>query len=446
MISYIDTEAATSRYTEVFDFYLEERVMPSDADPSDPLLRPIAAIADDYRTMMQGDPETGDAVKRAAAAVISDFVEQLAQIDREAQSELDMINRFERASIFDKRSMWGAVKATIERGYSTLEVNLPGYIKQFATEDRDAVFAALIGDWRAACQAKIDRLRRSLISKGEKQLRQAVGQLAQADITERTGLAAITRRYPIIEDIAHEIGRARLSPTQTYDSLIYRYLPSTLSRNNSGKEIDRIITGNEIERLLPAEFSLPDELFDRKWVDRQLQQFDSRDTRLPRRTAVKHPVPRLTRGPIIAAVDTSYSMHGQPMEIAFALIRRLASIAFREKRDCFLISFSVRTKTIDLTSPGNYGRLSDFLNEHYSGGTSGEQMLSRAIEALHTKKYEMADVLIVSDMQFYRPSDATLAAIRAEQTLGTRFHALQIGSAPQLYNDILDRIWKLNVN
>ncbi len=446
MTTYSDTGAAASRYAGIFDFYLEERVMPPAADSSDPLLDPIAAIADDYRAMAQGDPGIADSIRGAAAAVITDFVEQLAQIDRDAQAELDMIDRFERASIFEKRSMWGSVKAAIERGYSTLEVNLPGYITQFATEDRDAVFSAMIGDWRAACQAKIDRLYRSLVAAGERQGRQAVGMLVNADISVRHEIAALTRRYPVIDEIAGEIGRARINPTETYDSLIYRYLPATLSRANSGKEIDRIVTGNDVERLLPAEFSLPDELFDRRWVDRQLQQFDSRETRQPRRTAENHPAPRLTRGPIIAAVDTSYSMHGRPMEIAFALIRRLASIAFREKRDCFLISFSVRTKTIDLTAPGNYGRLGDFLNDHYTGGTSGEQMLSRAVEALHSAKYEMADVLIVSDMEFDRPCDATLMSLRAEQKLGTRFHALQIGSSPHLYNDILDRVWKLTVH
>ncbi|MDE5785244.1 MAG: hypothetical protein K2H98_01805, partial [Duncaniella sp.] len=329
-------------------------------------------------------------------------------------------------------------------GYSVLEVNLPGYIAQFATEDREAVFAALIGDWRAACESKIERLRNSVVNSRRQQIKMAVGHLATLDIQARHEVAAMAGRYPVIDDIAREIGRARTSPTELVDSVIYRFLPSSVSRNTSGKEIDAVITGNDIGRLLPAELSMPDEVFDHKYVSGQLQQFDSRDSRTPRRTAVHHPAPRLSRGPIIIAVDTSASMNGAPLEIAFALVRQLVATASREGRACFLISFSIRAKAIDLASPRNRGRLNDFLNDRYTGGTSGEQMLAKAIEALNTDTYEMADVLIVSDLQFDRPCQATLQAIRHEQSLGTRFHALQTGNSYHLYDNILDKIWKLS--
>lgn len=443
-MEYTDADALTRHYAEVFDFYLEERKLPPGTDAAtDPLLEPLTEIADDYRNVAESGAEMGEAIRSAASAVMGELAGQFVALDVEAASELDLIDQFESAPLEGKRAMWQQVKSTIEQGYSVLDVNLPGYIAQFATEDREAVFAALIGDWRDACRAKIDRLRRSIISSQKQQARMEVGSMALADVETRRATAALAARYPVIDEIAREIGRSRSSPTQTVDSVFYRFLPSSVSRNDSGKEIDAVVTGNDVSRLLPAELSMPDDVFDHKFVARQLQQFDSRSPNTPRRTEEHRPAPRLSRGPIIVAVDTSASMYGVFMEIAFAAVRQLVAIAAAEHRPCFLISFAVRARTIDLASPRNRSRLNDFLNEHYTGGTSGEQMLSKAIEALATDTYEMADVLIISDLQFDAPVPATLAAIRREQNLGTRFHALQTGFSPHLYKNILNRIWQI---
>ncbi|MDE6484872.1 MAG: hypothetical protein K2L14_05725 [Duncaniella sp.] len=443
MTQYTDTDSLTLHYAEVFDFYLEERKLPPGTDHTDALLEPLTDIADDYRDLAETGTEMGEAIRAAANTVMGELVDQFADLDSEAEGELQLIDRFENASLEDKRAMWQQVKSTIEHGYSVLDVNLPGYIEQFATEDREAVFAALIGDWREACQAKIDRLRQSIISSRKQQIKIAVGNLATADMEERREVAALSRKYPVIEELAREIGRARTSPSLTVDSVFYRFLPSSVSRNDSGKEIDAVVTGCDVSRVLPAELSMPDDVFDHKFVARQLQQFDSRSKNDPRRTEEHRPAPRLTKGPIIVAVDTSASMKGQRMKVAFAAVRQLVAIAAAEHRPCYLISFSIRAKTIDLACHRNRIHLTDFLNDHYTGGTSGEEMLSKAIAALHTDTYEMADVLIISDLQFDRPYQGTLMAIQKEQALGTRFHALQIGESCHLYNKILDRIWQI---
>lgn len=445
MTVYTDTDALTQLYSEVFDFYLEERKLPPGSDRSDSLLTALTEIADDYRDMAESSAEMGEAIRSAASSVMGELAEQFVALDNEAAGELDLIDRFEQASLEGKRAMWQQVKSTIEQGYSVLEVNLPGYIEQFSTEDREAVFAALIGDWRDACMAKLERLRQSIVTSNIQPAKMAVGSRATADMETRREVARLTRRFPVLDEIAREIGRARTSPTQTVDSVFYRFLPSSVSRNDSGKEIDAVVTGNDVSRLLPAELSMPDDVFDHKFVARQLQQFDSRSRNTPRRTEEHRPAPRLSRGPIIIAVDTSGSMTGEPLQIAFAVVRQLVSTAITERRACYLISFSIRTRAIDLASPACRGKLNDFLNNFYCGGTSGEQMLSHAIATLHSDTYEMADILIISDLQFDRPCPATLMAMQREQALGTRFHALQIGSSCHLYNKILDRIWQIQL-
>ena len=51
--------------------------------------------------------------------------------------------------------------------------------------------------------------------------------------------------------------------------------------------------------------------------------------------------PRLEKGPIIVSIDTSGSMCGRPIELATCLLRQLLQMAKKQKRKCFLISFSV---------------------------------------------------------------------------------------------------------
>ena len=58
------------------------------------------------------------------------------------------------------------------------------------------------------------------------------------------------------------------------------------------------------------------------------------------------------------------------------------------------MSFSVRAKFLDLSLPRNWMRLNAFLEDRFTGGTDGEEMLNRSIEMLQSKSFAMADVLI----------------------------------------------------
>ena len=137
-------------------------------------------------------------------------------------------------------------------------------------------------------------------------------------------------------------------------------------------------------------------------------------------------------------------MSGQPQRIAFSLLKQLLRIAKKQKRPCYLISFSVRSKSIDLAKPRNWGKIDNFLENSYSGGTDGEQMLAEAIRVLQKGTYEMADVLIVSDFEFPVPDTSTMEKINKEKTLGTRFYGLKIGHyGVKGYKLIMDKIWEV---
>ncbi len=149
----------------------------------------------------------------------------------------------------------------------------------------------------------------------------------------------------------------------------------------------------------------------------------------------------MEKGPIIVAVDTSGSMLGKPLKIAYALLTKLLQMARKQKRNVFLMSFSVRAKYLDLSLPRNWTHIKDFLESRFSGGTNGEEMLKNVIEMLQTKVFSMADVLIISDFYFPLPHEATRKKMMAEHDKGTRFYGLKIDSSGRLYDEILDKTW-----
>lgn len=155
--------------------------------------------------------------------------------------------------------------------------------------------------------------------------------------------------------------------------------------------------------------------------------------------------PRLEKGPIIVSVDTSGSMMGKPEKLTRCLLMQLIRLAKKQKRKCFVITFSVRAKALELTKPVNWGLLKKFLEEGFCGGTDGEQMLAAALNALQTKKFRMADVLIISDFFFPLPIYKTRKLMETEHAKGTRYYGLQIGETKNPYDKVLDKIWKLSV-
>lgn len=155
--------------------------------------------------------------------------------------------------------------------------------------------------------------------------------------------------------------------------------------------------------------------------------------------------PRLEKGPIVVSLDTSGSMTGKPIQLAKCLLLQLLKMAKKQKRKCFLITFSVRANFLDLSRYGAWKQLNKFLDNHFSGGTDGEQMLRTVLNMLQTANFSMADVLIISDFYFPKPISATQQKMQIEHEKGTRFYGLRIDSNSDTYNDILDKIWQVNI-
>ena len=441
MIDYTDIDSKLEVYSEAFDFYMESGEMPTHVSTDDCLIGYMQEVIDNNPQIDGSDPTWVEILKDDLIYYFSILLEQFRALQLEALKELAMIAQFMDAPIEKKRMMWQQVSEAIESKYSRYEVNLAGYSAQFKSEDRDAVFSALTDDWRNACLAKLDKEERQILSKTKQNFEFYCRDAGTKDYEDKKKIDTYIHSYPQLKEIVDKIGREKESSKDEKDSVIYKFLPVTVAKNHSKEEIDSVETGDNLERVIPVELSMPEDLFFKRYATKELQQFSSPGKDKPRKIEEHRKDPRLTKGPIIVSIDTSGSMSGRPEKIAFSLLKQLLRMAKKQKRSCYLISFSVRSKSIDLAKPRNWSKVNNFLENSFSGGTDGEQMLSEAIRVLQKGTYEMADVLIISDLQFPKPQPATMDKIDKEKSLGTRFYALQIGKWDHEYNYVLDKIW-----
>lgn len=444
MIDYTDVDAKLDEYSEAFDFYMECGEMPPNMSDDDCLTGYMREVIDNNPQIDGSDSTWVEVLKEDLISFFAAMLEQFRAMQLEAMKELALIASFSEAPIEQKRMMWQQVSETISGKYSKYEVNLPGFTAQFKGDDKNSVFVALTSDWENACKDKLERQERQMLERSKQQFEMICRDAGTADYEDKKRVENYVHRYPQFKEIVDMIGRDKDPTKEEKDTVVYRFMPTAVSRNSSVEEIDRVESGDNLERVLAVELSMPEDLFYKRYATKELQQFSNPGKDKPKKVEEHKKDPRLTKGPIIVTIDTSGSMSGHPQKIAFSLLKQLLRMAKKQKRPCFLISFSVRSKSIDLSKPRNWGRLDNFLENSFSGGTSGEQMLGEAIRVLQKGTFEMADVLIISDLEFPKPVPQTMEKINREKALGTRFYALQIGNwSDHQYKDVLDKIWQI---
>jgi uncharacterized protein with von Willebrand factor type A (vWA) domain len=145
--------------------------------------------------------------------------------------------------------------------------------------------------------------------------------------------------------------------------------------------------------------------------------------------AVETQRPRPVRGPIVAVVDTSGSMHGLPEQVAKAFVLEALRIAHEEKRRCRVYLFSGPEQIVEHeldVSPDGIAALLAFLGHTFGGGTD-VGVLERVVTLLHENDWKKADVLFLTDGE-WMASDTVLRGVERARKAGTRFHGVQIGN------------------
>lgn len=208
-------------------------------------------------------------------------------------------------------------------------------------------------------------------------------------------------------------------------------------------QISGIRLSNEISSVLPSELALlknpaTKKLFGLKFAQKQLlsYRYESMVPENVTRTEMEEVAKEKEKekGPVIICVDTSGSMAGGPENIAKTITFAMTKIAVREKRKCYLISFSTGIETLDLSDFCSSGKnplstLVTFLRKSFNGGTDAMPALNHSLEMLQKEDYSNADVLMISDFVMGNLSTNLKNKIEAEQQKGTDFYSLVIGDS-----------------
>jgi uncharacterized protein with von Willebrand factor type A (vWA) domain len=437
-------------YDDAFDFYMDRGQMPETVPPDDLLGGFLKQTIDENPQLESQDPVWKELLKEEVMKFLEAMLELFQPIEKAYQREKEYMVVFADADIDQKRKMWREVYGTISKEYAPEEVNIDGYVEQMKSQDLDAVFASLLSDWDKACDELVRKKKVEIIEFNREKWEKGVKEHGNADFKQRKKIEKMFFSYPQLVDIVRVIGREQPGRNDEYDETVRSYMPILPSPPTPAVEVEQVSLGKDLQHLLPMETTIladkeTEDLFYLKYASSQLQLFANK----PKQESVlktekkRNKKPRLEKGPIIVSLDTSGSMSGRPEKVARCLLLQLLRMAKKQKRRCFLITFSVRAECMDLSRPGSWNRLNRFLNNPFTGGTDGEDMIKNALKMLNTDNYSMADVLIISDFYFPNPRPQTKELMEIEHNKGTRFYGLQIESTVSGYDNVLDKIWKV---
>ena len=439
-------------YSEAFDFYIDCGLMPDTVPDGDLLAGYMRSVIDANPQLDSQDSTWKDVLKNDLLAFLSALLGAFFAVEQSYQKEMDFIERFQKAELEQQREAWPPVYKHIKENYAPSDVNINGYVEQFKDHETQDVIDAITEDWRKAADKQLNQREERLLEQNKDWWVRRMRDCGQRDYKRLKKIDQMYYRYPVLQEIVRIIGREQPQRKDEYNDIVLKYMPILLSNTTTTTEIEQISIGNNLSHVIPTEIATlsevtTDMMFFKKFAERQLQIFANKPpmTVQDKQAQENQTKPRLEKGPIIVSVDTSGSMMGKPEKLARCLLMQLLRLAKKQKRKCFVITFSVRAKALELTKPANWGILKKFLEEGFCGGTDGEQMLAAALNALQTKKFRMADVLIISDFFFPLPIYKTRKLMETEHAKGTRYYGLQIGETKNPYDKVLDKIWKLSV-
>jgi len=208
-------------------------------------------------------------------------------------------------------------------------------------------------------------------------------------------------------------------------------------------ELTGIRFAASVERMLPAEAVLRSHPIGRRlWRARhaegRLLAHDTEavltdwrpDPHAPEREDDERPPNEaLERGPIVLCLDTSGSMRGAPENIAKAIAVAALRSAREAGRGCRLVAFGGPGEILerDLAGPGGLAAVLELMGQSFDGGTDIQAPIERAVELVHERAWQGADLLIVSDGEF-GCMPATLARLdEARGELGASVHGVLVG-------------------
>lgn len=245
-------------------------------------------------------------------------------------------------------------------------------------------------------------------------------------------LAAILNRLSVLRRIADELGR------------IEAFQRATRRAEHGGREaVVGVRVGGDLSDALACELALlaspeTEDLFFQRFVERRLLCLELQGTMEETTPADEK------RGPVIACVDTSGSMHGAPESVAKALILAVVRQVVPQGRAIHLLLFGGpgEASPIEIRRGGkSLEALLDFLAMGFHAGTDYDTPLLRAVELLKTSTYAKADVLVVTDGLCRASARIVERVAEAKRHAGARVLSVVVGGDAAGVDGFSDHVW-----
>ncbi len=385
----------------------------------------------------------------------------------------------------------------IRKRYSDEEFPLGFYEKQFKGDFRDllknkgkgeALVESILADWSSRVTEKEMKYEMNLIDKARaeycKQLYKRIDEFRKliealspftnelgrlwdlsTGLWRRTNLDILKRYSDFLEheqsikDLAEMLGRFDAAESDLQEEEITKKVFETEWKleHAAKAELVGVHESDDLNNLIPTELAfLADHTteiqFYKKFAEKKLMSweyqsmmFSEKETTITERAKTPK---KKEKGPIIICVDTSGSMHGVPETIAKTVAFAILRIALRDKRACYLISFSTSIMTLKLNAlQESLEQLIEFLGMSFYGGTDPEPALREALVQMEREQYRNADVLVVSDFIMDSLSKKMVNDIEEAKKRNNKFHSLVLSSsANQSTLATFDHNWFYDLN
>ena len=249
------------------------------------------------------------------------------------------------------------------------------------------------------------------------------------------------KKYPQLEQMANKMGR--MADDEAAERMPVAIGGNMKMEHAAKSDILGVALSKDIRSMLPLEVAQcsDEELYDvflYKYATRNLQTFHHKSELLKPSRQVA-PRPARLKGPMIVCVDRSGSMAGLPEELANSLMMKLLTIAERQHRNLYLISFSVEARPIEVRRDRT--ALLEFFRQRSVGDTNATKMLKQVFALLESGEYASADVLWFTDFRIPLCHVELRKQLTGYRRQGTKFYGLKIGHAfDQGWEEYFDEI------
>jgi Mg-chelatase subunit ChlD len=244
------------------------------------------------------------------------------------------------------------------------------------------------------------------------------GALRRIAVGDLPRLARLLSRLPRLVALVDALGRAEAQAAKDG------------GERGGSEEVVGVAASGDVTRALPSELALladpaTEDLFFARYAERRLISLQLAGRGLD---GVAAPA---ERGPVIACVDASASMDGEPEWAAKAIVLAVVRRAMAQRRDVHLLVFGGRGQHLERRlragASGVEGLL-DLLASSFDGGTDFDGPLLRALALLDDPRLARADLLVVTDGHA-AASPATVRAIAdARRDTGARVVSIVVGN------------------